>query len=183
MKQILPGLYSLSGMRAGRVYLIDDPDGLTLIDASLGSSAPAILKQVAETGKTLKRILITHGHPDHIGGLPQVQKVSGAPVITSEIERPFVEGTAAIERSPSRIPMPQQTMPGTPVARAVREGEVITEAFGGLHVIASPGHTRGHIAFWQPEKRVLFAGDTMMHLAGLRLPFALFTVDMDEDKR
>jgi glyoxylase-like metal-dependent hydrolase (beta-lactamase superfamily II) len=51
-------------------------------------------------------------------------------------------------------------------------------------VIATPGHSHAHIAFWQPEKRVLIIGDVMMHLSGkLRLPFAAYTMDMDEDKR
>ena len=66
----------------------------------------------------------------------------------------------------------------------VRDGDVIEEAMGGLHVVATPGHAPGHIAFWQPQKRVLFCGDVMMSLRRnkLRLPIKMVTVDMDQDK-
>ncbi len=55
---------------------------------------------------------------------------------------------------------------------------------GGLHVVATPGHAPGHIAFWQPNKRVLFCGDVMMSLRRnrLRLPIKMVTVDMEQDK-
>ncbi len=182
MKQILPGLHTLDGMRMGRVYLIEDADGLTLIDTALNMSVAAILQQIGS--KPLKRILITHGHPDHIGGLPAVKKAIQAEVIASEVEQPYIEGKLPLQQAPGRFQMPAQTMPGTPVDRVVKDGEVISEAFGGLQVIFAPGHSPGHLAFWQPEKRVLFTGDTMMHLFGrLRLPIPMFTVDMDENRR
>jgi glyoxylase-like metal-dependent hydrolase (beta-lactamase superfamily II) len=55
---------------------------------------------------------------------------------------------------------------------------------GGLTAIAAPGHAPGHLAFWQPGRRVLFCGDTMMRPFGrLRLPPAAFTVDEEENRR
>jgi glyoxylase-like metal-dependent hydrolase (beta-lactamase superfamily II) len=55
---------------------------------------------------------------------------------------------------------------------------------GGLHVIATPGHAPDHISFWQPERKLLIIGDVMMRMFGrLRLPFAVATVDVEEDKR
>ena len=50
-------------------------------------------------------------------------------------------------------------------------------------MLITPGHALGHITFWQPERRIAFCGDVMMHLAGLTLPFAPFTPDMDENRR
>jgi glyoxylase-like metal-dependent hydrolase (beta-lactamase superfamily II) len=54
---------------------------------------------------------------------------------------------------------------------------------GGLHVVATPGHAPGHVAFWQPQSRVLFCGDVMMALwrNRLQLPFRFVTVDMAQD--
>lgn len=185
MKQIVPKLYTLTGMVMGRVYLIEGADSLTIIDAALAFSVPAILKQTAQfADKPVKRILITHGHPDHIGGLPALKQATGAELIFSEIERPYIEGTQPLPRPPGRLPMPQQTLPGTPVDRVVNEGDVIDTGIGDLHVVFTPGHAPGHISFWQPEQRILFTGDTMMHLLGrLRLPVPLFTLDMDENRR
>lgn len=79
MKPILPGLYTLTGLIVGRVYLIEDPDGLTLIDASIPLSAPKIIKQIEGMGRKatdVKRILLTHAHPDHHGNLPKLKQAT-----------------------------------------------------------------------------------------------------------
>jgi glyoxylase-like metal-dependent hydrolase (beta-lactamase superfamily II) len=54
----------------------------------------------------------------------------------------------------------------------------------GLQVVFTPGHASGHLAFWQPEKKVLFCGDTIFRIpVNMRLPFAMLTVDMAENIR
>jgi glyoxylase-like metal-dependent hydrolase (beta-lactamase superfamily II) len=74
-------------------------------------------------------------------------------------------------------------MKGTPVDRTVEDGELLSEVMDGLQAIATPGHSPGQIAFWQPQLGVLICGDTMMNPVGLRLPFAAFTADMAEARR
>jgi len=195
MKQIIPGLHMFTGLFFGRVYLIEDSDGLSIIDASLESAADKIIRQLKAAGhqpSDVKRILITHGHPDHIGGLPKLQQITGAEVIASAIERPVVEGTSPIPRvAEDKVsgigslmrPKEDQTMPGTPVDRVVEEGATLPEVMGGLEVLATPGHSYGHLTFWQPEKKIAFCGDVIMRMWSLSLPFAAFTVDMEENKR
>ncbi|GAB4578260.1 MAG: MBL fold metallo-hydrolase [Anaerolineales bacterium] len=193
MKPILPGLYTFTGLILGRVYLIEDPDGLTLIDASIPSSAPKILKQIEAMGRKpteVKRILITHAHPDHHGNLPLLKKVTGAQIIASALEKPVIEGQKMIDRpEPSTlkgvvrfIRMPDTLLPAVPVDRVIEDGEQI-ETFGGLQAVFTPGHAPGHMAYWQPEKRILFCGDVIFHLTGLTLPFAMATVDMNQNKK
>jgi glyoxylase-like metal-dependent hydrolase (beta-lactamase superfamily II) len=195
MKAILPGFYTFTGLVVGRVYMSEDPDGITIIDTGLELAADRILNQLSAAGRKptdVKRILITHAHPDHIGGLPKLKAATGAEVICSVGERPVVEGKIPIPRLPPEgmpgiwrlMPMKPQTVKGTPVDRELMEGDVLPEVMGGLHVISTPGHAPDHISFWQPERKLVIIGDVMMRLFGrILLPIAAFTVDMDEDKR
>lgn len=194
MKEVVPGIYTFTGLLVGRVYAIEDPDGLTIIDAGLQIAPSRIMAQLRKAGREpgdVKRILITHAHPDHVGGLPELKRLTGAEVICSELERPVTEGKVAIGMiSPykelleaRRIKPPPTVLKGTPVDRSVNEGDVLDEVLGGLHVLITPGHALGHITFWQPERRIAFCGDVMMNLAGLTLPFGPVTPDMDENRR
>ncbi|MDF2837432.1 MAG: fold metallo-hydrolase, partial [Paenibacillus sp.] len=55
-------------------YLVEEEDGLTLVDAALPNNAKAILQAAAEWGKAIKRILLTHGHNDHVGALDAIKE-------------------------------------------------------------------------------------------------------------
>ena len=60
---------------------------------------------------------------------------------------------------------------------------MLPKVLGGLHVIATPGHTPGHVAYWQPGSHILFCGDVMVRKPYLSLPFSTVTIDMAEDAR
>lgn len=194
MKHILPGLHTFTGLLVGRVYVIQDPDGLTLIDAGLTRSADLILQQIERGGKQphdVKRILITHAHADHVGGLQALQRATGASVYASALEKPVIEGTAPIARAnpadlgplSRRMLPPDAFFPGTPVDHVLADGDVIEEVMGGLHVLETPGHAPGHLSFWQPDRRILFCGDTVLNLPFLRQPIRAFSIDMGQNRR
>ena len=174
MQLIVPGVYAFTGLVMGRVYALESTDGLALIDAGLGLAANKVLRQLQVSGRSpsdVKRILITHAHPDHIGGLAQLQAATGAQVIAHSVEWPLLlRQVSALAHDPA--------------ARCeAQDGETLPEVLNGLHAIMTPGHTLGHVCFWQPDRRLVFCGDVMMRLPRLRLPFAAFTVDMNENKR
>lgn len=186
MQTIIPGLYTFTGLIVGRVYLIEDPDGLTLIDTSIPSAGLKILQQIRDMGRQpadIKRILITHAHPDHVGSLPQLKRATGAEVIASALERPVIEGQTPIPRSSGRWQMPETTLSGTAVDHIVGANDILPEVMGGLHVLFTPGHAPGHLSFWQPVKGVLFCGDVLFNAPNLRLPPQILTVNPAENRR
>jgi glyoxylase-like metal-dependent hydrolase (beta-lactamase superfamily II) len=173
MQQIMPGVFAFTGLVMGRVYILEGAGGLTLIDAGIGPAAGTVLKQLQGHGhrpSDVKRILITHAHPDHVGGLARLQAATGAQVLAHEQEHQVLKDVLSSARA-------------VPPLSELRAGEMLPEVLDGLQVIHTPGHTLGSVCFWQPEQRLLFCGDVMLHLRGLGLPLPFVTVDMAENKR
>ena len=84
MNEIIPNFYGLPGMLVGRVYVIKDADGLTLIDTAVPPAGKRIIKAIQAAGyqaSDIKRVMLTHAHPDHFGGLRAVVEATGAEVV------------------------------------------------------------------------------------------------------
>jgi glyoxylase-like metal-dependent hydrolase (beta-lactamase superfamily II) len=194
MKQILQGLHTFTTLQLGRVYLIEDADGYTLVDTGIAASVKRIIKEVVQRGgkpEYIKRIIITHAHYDHIGGLARLKEITGAQVIAHPLEKKVIQGEMA-EVRPERASLsligkmmwqPARIWPSVEVQREVNDGDVLEDVMGGLHIIHAPGHAPGQIALWQPHWRVLICGDAMMNLPKLSLPLEAYTVDMQQAKR
>ena len=196
MQLIMPDLWTFDGLRAGRVFLLADNDELTLIDTSIPNSGPKIIAQIEAAGFpvwAVRRILITHAHFDHIGSLALLKERTNAEVYAPAAEIGVIEG-----REPMRTILPTLTgwrkylqfgdtgpiKHGTAVDHALEDGERLEAVWGGLEVVATPGHTPGHVSFWHPERRLLITGDAMgnLPLQGVRPPPKAFSYDMGQAK-
>ena len=185
MKTITKGLHQLGlgpGVGLVNVFLLETTAGLVLIDTGFPGSADAILKAMAQLGYApaqLAHIVLTHAHPDHIGSLAALKQATGAATWMHGEDASLAEQgiMRPVHPSPGLLPSllfkAMQRMPRTvepaPIDRRIWDGNELP--FAGLLVIHAPGHCGGQIVLLWPERRLLIAADSCMHLVGLRVPF------------
>jgi glyoxylase-like metal-dependent hydrolase (beta-lactamase superfamily II) len=196
MREVVADVHLIEGLRAANVYLLASGEGLTLVDAGTPREFAQIASQMEEGGYALgdvKAIVLTHCHSDHAGSAAKLAQ-HGARVLAHEDEAPYLEKTASLpagsflRRVLVWLMARVYTAPPCAVDRALQDGETI-EALGGLQVIHVPGHTPGNIALYQPERQILFCGDTIYNDApfpfvkGIQAPPRFFSVDPDQALR
>ena len=195
MRLISDSIYTLEGLRIGRVYLIIGNDGLSLIDTSFPNSAQIIVSEIASIGysiRDVRRILITHAHYDHIGNVAALQSMSQAQVYVHTLDAAVTRGEYLAPRAAPhtlsywRRPLvlaPLNGLEPAPVHRELQDGDVLDEVLPGLITLHMPGHSAGHVVYWLPSRKLLFCGDVVLNISGLGLPFQAFTPDMQEERR
>ncbi len=137
------------------------------------------------------RIVLTHQHPDHIGGAADLVAASGAEVWAHPLDTPAIEGTGMRDgpKGPLGLTFNMLIFPRLrplKVARSLADGETlpILANGGGLQVIATPGHTLGHISLYMPSRQLFFAGDALRHSGEKVVPSpAMFNRDHAEALR
>src|SRR3954453_16819077 len=166
------------GLHPVHCYLLRTANGWTLVDTGLGVADPATRWQpvLDELGGPLERIVVTHMHPDHVGGAADVAAVSGAPVLQGRQDYEQCR-QAWGQRDPERFVAywVSHGMPDEDVAGIARESERLTQAvhwvrdpqlldagdeIDGWRVEVLPGHADGHIVLLRDG--VLIAGDTIL---------------------
>jgi glyoxylase-like metal-dependent hydrolase (beta-lactamase superfamily II) len=144
-------------------YLVEEDDGLTLVDTMIPRSVKAILS--AAGGREIKRIALTHAHGDHIGSLDAlVAELSGVEVLISGRDARLLAKDMTLDAGEPDAKL-RGGYPGADArpTRTVEAGERV----GSLEVVASPGHTPGHVAFLDTRDRTLYCGDTYSTLGGV----------------
>jgi glyoxylase-like metal-dependent hydrolase (beta-lactamase superfamily II) len=131
-------------------------DEITVIDAGMHGSLPRLHAAITALGRSpadIARFIVTHGHPDHVGG------AGGAPILMHPADRDRAlhlnAGTIARRFALRRLP------PTTDL----RDGEVLP-VLGGLRVVHTPGHTPGSVCLYAARDGLLFSGDAFWRDAG-----------------
>lgn len=171
--KIIDNVFVVPGVIAN-IYILADDDGLTLIDAGLPRSEKKILAYVANLGKSasdVKRIILTHSDLDHVGALTALQTATGARTYASQIEADAIAiGKPSRKANPPGFSLQRflfKLLSPFFRARPFQIDEILADGqtlpvLGGLRVIATPGHTPGHISLFAPVPGVLFCGDSMV---------------------
>ena len=188
MQQIADDVWHVPLMPRDSVnaYILGD----VLVDAGhklMGGKAVAAARERGVTSHAL-----THAHLDHAGGSPRVIRELGLDgLAVGALDAPAVRDGGS--EPPPHIPGPLKGIarlmgrfPASPVARELREGDLVGPGFVVLDV---PGHSPGHIAFWRESDRLLIAGDVFFNMnplttvPGLRPPLNAPTSDPALNRR
>jgi hydroxyacylglutathione hydrolase len=137
---------SILGDEASREAIVVDP----------GDDIPAIQAILARHGLTVKYIVITHAHIDHIAGAQQLKRLSGVPILYNQNDLPLVK-MMDVQASWLRVATPEVAPPDAPLT----DGQTL--AITGLSgtVLHTPGHTQGSVCLYLPQHSLLLAGDTL----------------------
>ena len=122
-----------------------------------GGSIDAILGQIEKLGLTLDQIWITHGHLDHAGAAAEMKEKSGAPIIGPQEEDQF--WIDQIESNGLMYGIPEAR--GFVTDRWLNDGDTVTLGETTWEVFHCPGHTPGHVIFFNREARFAQVGDVL----------------------
>ncbi len=195
MQEVIPGVFQLSRWwdqadLGSNVYLIAAGGELMLVDAGFKGRESLIMKRVRSLGYSpsgITTIIITHHHPDHVGGLAGLVEITKARVVAHAADAPFIDG---------RMPQPGPSRPdwlrraAHPFNRmfATRPVHVDIEVVdgdelplaGGMRILHTPGHTPGSICVFLRRSEAVFTGDLLAQRFGLKWPSIPFTADVSQ---
>lgn len=134
--------------------LFDEDKNAFVVDP--GGSSENIIEAIEKNSLSIKYILLTHGHFDHVGAVAALVKKYKAPVYLSKEDRAFLESPKEVRASAFGM-----QIEAAEVDVFVKEGDEISFSEGNIKVIETPGHTLGSVCYL--FENYLFAGDTLFN--------------------
>ena len=148
-------------------------DELSLIDCGYSGSEGRIQQAIQRHGRDiseLRRVVVTHGHPDHAGSASALAAIGATVFIhPADAENLRTTWAEALAR-PTRGRIFAAMTPALPTFEPIEDGDLLP-MLGGLRVIHTPGHTPGSVCLYGARDRVLFVGDVLQRRFG-RVSFA-----------
>jgi len=124
-----------------------------------GGDVPVILDAVKQSGVTIEKILLTHGHIDHAGGAAELRDA-----LATTIEGPHLEDKFLLDGLPeSGARYGMMGVRAVKPERWLKEGDQVNVAGLSFSVIEAPGHTPGSVVFFNSENRFALMGDVLFH--------------------
>ncbi|MFY0409143.1 MBL fold metallo-hydrolase [Solicola sp. PLA-1-18] len=162
-------------------YLVEDTDGVTLVDAGLPRAWGPFCRALDELGlglDSVRAVVLTHGHFDHVGIAARLARRTGVPVWVHADDRHLAAHPFSYRREVNPLTYPVRhprglpglaavAAAGAPFVRGVQDCQVmapgqVLDVPGRPVVVHSPGHTDGHCAVHLPERDTLFTGDALV---------------------
>jgi len=160
--ELRPGVWQVA-LRGVNAYLVEDDAGLALVDAGLPWQADSVRRALEVAGFSMRdvdRVLLTHYDIDHVGGLRSLLESAGdvevccgagdAELVVGNRKPPLSVPKGVVQRL-GRLLTPSVHTP----VRALGDGDQV----GGFEVVATPGHTPGHVAYLHEDLDAAFLGD------------------------
>jgi hydroxyacylglutathione hydrolase len=121
-----------------------------------GYDIPRILELLTKHKLTVKKILVTHAHIDHIASAQRLKEITGAPILYNQIDLPLV---AMIDIQAGWFGLPVPTV--LPPDHSPADGEVVDVDGISGNILYTPGHSEGSVCLYLPKEHLLMAGDTL----------------------
>lgn len=146
-------------------WLLNGEQGLTLIDCGCSSHGEEIITASRALGE-IKRIIITHGHPDHAGAAAAISRALNIPVFAHEEEICFLKGTKTVSAEAGSLICKCILWIGDRTGFVIPKVENCLplqdqEEIAGIKILYTPGHTPGSISLFDTTTRALFCGDNL----------------------
>lgn len=201
-RDVAPGVHRIEDSFTNW-YLVEDEGKATIVDACVPSSWESLHRALPEIGlklSDLKALILTHAHFDHIGFAERARTELGLPVWVHENDVPLSRQPHRYGRERSRLrylatkpkALPivasfvrERAFWPTPISEVTRFSDGVLDVPGKPEVVATPGHTLGHVAFNLPGRDTVIAGDAVVTLnpytggAGPRIVAGAATADSE----